>query len=352
MVISLLSIFVAILTTFIAISLLRPFAINIQLTDSPNSRKKHEGRIPLIGGLAMFIGFLVSIFTTSIDLNQIKYFFLASFIVVIIGALDDHQDISVKSRLFFQIVAAMIVAAVAGINIESLGYLLAREEILLNSWSIFFTIVAIIGAINAVNMTDGINGLAGLNCLITFLAIIYFSILGGNQESLTIAILMSAVIPPFLIENLCIGRPKEKRIFMGDAGSMFLGLGVAWLLIALSQGESKAFSPVIALWLFAVPLIDTISTVLRRILNGKSPFKPDMSHIHHILISMGFSSKFVLIIILILNLAMAIMGIIGELIKVDEWKMFFSFLLIFIVYFVVTNYLISNQKNDLIKETI
>jgi UDP-GlcNAc:undecaprenyl-phosphate/decaprenyl-phosphate GlcNAc-1-phosphate transferase len=344
MVISYSSVFVALVTTFIAISLLRPFAININLTDVPDNRKKHEGHIPLIGGLGMFIGFLVSILSTSVDLNQIKYFFLAAFIVVIIGVLDDHRNISVRSRIFFQIIAAVIVSEVAGINIESLGDLLAREEIMLNSWSIFFTIIAIIGVVNVVNMTDGIHGLAGLNCFITLLALAYFSIIGGNQESLTIAVLMCAVIPPFIIDNLCIGRPKEKRIFMGDAGSTFLGLGIAWLLVDLSQGESRSFSPVIALWLFSVPLIDTISTVLRRILKGKSPFKPDLSHLHHILIRIGFSSKFVLTIILIFYLIMTIIGIMGELNKVAEWKMFVGFISIFIIYFIFTNYLILKIK--------
>ena len=342
------SVVVAMFTTFIAISVLRPFAISINLTDSPNNRKKHEGIVPLIGGLGMFFGFFVSVLTTTVDLNHIKYFVLASFIVVIIGALDDHRDISVGYRFFFQIIAAVIVAAVAGVEIESLGNLfLSRGEILLNSWSVFFTIIAIIVAMNAVNMSDGIHGLAGLMSFITLLSLAYFSYIGGNQESLIIASFMCAVIPPFLFYNLSTKSSVGKRIFMGDAGSMFLGLAIVWLLINLSQGEYRSFSPIIAVWLFAVPLFDSVSTVIRRIKIGKSPLQPDLNHLHHILIRTGLSTKFALITILLFSFFMALIGILGELNGISEWKMFIGFMVIFVIYFIFTNLLISKNTNNL-----
>ena len=341
--------FIAITSTFIAISVLRPFAISINLTDSPNIRKKHKGIVPLIGGLGMFFGLLISVLTTSNDLNQIKYFLLASFIVVIIGALDDHRDISIGYRFLFQIAAAVIVAVVAGVNIDSLGNLfVARGEILLSSWSVFFTIIAIIVAMNAVNMSDGIHGLAGLMSFITLLALAFFAHIGGSQESLTIALLMCAVIPPFLFYNLGIGGSEDKRIFMGDAGSMFLGLGIVWLLVDLSQGEYRSFSPVIALWLFSVPLIDSVSTVVRRIMLGQSPFKPDLNHLHNILIRLGLSTKYVLMNILLFSLFMTLIGIMGELSRTSEWIMFVGFIVIFVIYFILTNLLISkNNTNNL-----
>jgi UDP-GlcNAc:undecaprenyl-phosphate GlcNAc-1-phosphate transferase len=340
--------YVAMITTFIAISVLRPFAISINLTDSPNNRKKHEGIVPLIGGLGMFFGFFISVLTTNIDLNHIKYFLLASFIVVIIGALDDHRNISVWYRFFFQVVAAVIVAAVAGVDIESLGNLFSsKTEILLSSWSVFFTIIAIIVAMNAVNMSDGIHGLAGLTSFVTLLSLAYFAYIGGNQDSLNIALLMCAVIPPFLFYNLSTKSSVGKRIFMGDAGSMFLGLAIVWLLINLSQGEYRSFSPIIAVWLFAVPLFDSVSTVIRRIKIGKSPFQPDLNHLHHILIRVGLSTKFALIIILLFSLFMALIGIMGELNEISEWKMFIGFMVVFVAYFIFTNLLISKNTNNL-----
>tara|TARA_B100000787_G_C16199087_1_gene303412 strand:- start:1240 stop:2280 length:1041 start_codon:yes stop_codon:yes gene_type:complete len=333
--------FVAAISTIIAISILRPFAISINLTDTPGARKKHQGVVPLIGGLAMFIGFLVSVLSSTIDLNQIKYFILASFIVVIVGVLDDHRDMSVGFRFLFQTTAALIVVTVGGVSVESLGNLLSRNEIYLNSWSIFFTITAIIFAMNAVNMSDGIHGLAGSNSLITLIALSYLAYLSTNFQSLTIALLMCAVIPPFLFDNLCIGRSESKRIFMGDAGSMFLGLGIVWLLIDLSQGEYRAFSPVIALWLFALPLIDTTSTILRRLIIRKSPFKPDLNHLHHNLSRMGLSNTFVLIVITTLSLSMTLIGVFGAKNDIADWKMFLGFIIIFIVYFFLSHLLIK-----------
>ena len=334
-------IFVAAIVTIISISILRPFAISINLTDSPNDRKNHQGDVPLIGGLSMFFGFFISILSSSVDLNDIKYFILASLIVVIVGLLDDHRDMSIKFRFLFQATAAIIVSTVAGVNIESLGDLISLNEIYLNSWSVFFTIIAIICSMNAVNMSDGINGLAGSSCFITLASIAFLAYLNSNLLSLTISLLMCSVILPFLVENLCIGRPTKKRIFMGDAGSMFLGLGIAWLLINLSQGDSRAFSPVIALWLFAIPLIDIVSIIFRRLIIRKSLFKPDLNHSHHILIKAGFSSNLVLIIMISMSLIMALIGVFGVLKDISEPKMFFGFIIIFLLYFTFSHYLVK-----------
>ena len=337
-------IFIAVIATSLGISILRPFAISINLVDKPNNRKKHKGFVPLIGGLAMFFGFLITILSSSIDLNDFKYFILASFIVVIVGALDDHRDMSVGFRILFQLIAALIIAAVADINIVSLGDLLSREVIYLGSWSIFFTIISIITAMNAVNMADGIHGLAGLNSLITFGSIAYLSFIALNEMGFVISILMCAVLLSFLVDNLCIFRSKSKRIFMGDAGSMFLGLVIALLLINLSQGETKVFNPVIALWLFAVPLIDIFSTVTRRVIRGKSPFKPDRNHFHHILIQNGFGNISVLFIMSSMSFLMAMIGIYGVITEIPEWKMFFGFMVLFVAYYFVSLLLISKIK--------
>ena len=339
------AIVIAVVSTLLAIAVLRPFALSVNLTDSPNKRKKHKGLIPLIGGLGMFLGFLISVIITPIDLIQIKFFLLSSFIIVIVGALDDHHDMAVRYRFFFQIMAALIISLLAGINIETLGNIFSpREELILNSGSLIVTIVAIIVAINALNMSDGIHGLAGCTSLCTFLSLAYFSHISDNQEGLIIASLMCAVILPFLFYNLNIGNLSEKRIFMGDAGSMFLGLGIVWLLIDLSQGESRSFSPVIALWLFAFPLMDAISTVLRRIILGQSPLRPDLSHLHHILIHIGVSSKRALIVIILFSLSMILIGVIGELNKILEWKMFVGFIVVFVIYSTLKYILISKAK--------
>ena len=117
---------------------------------------------------------------------------------------------------------------------------------------------------------------------------------------------------------------------MGDAGSMFVGMSIAWLLIDLSQGEDRSFAPVTALWLFAMPLIEMVTAVLRRLTSGKSPFKPDLGHTHHILTRLGIREKYTLLLMLLVSLLMVIIGILGELYGVTEWVMFVGFLLVFV----------------------
>ena len=337
--------FIATLLTFFLINLLRPIAFRINLIDLPNNRKKHEGSVPLIGGIAMFLAFSISFLLSDIDLNNTKYFLLSSFVVVTIGALDDRYDIAVRYRIFFQILAAVIITVIAGVNIESIGVISPfREEILLSSWSVIVSIISVIVAINAINMSDGINGLSGSLSFVTFFMLAFFSYIDGKQESFIIASLMCSVILPFLYCNLSNGALSKRIIFMGDAGSMFLGLGIVWLLVTLSQGNYRSFSPVIALWLFAIPLIDSTSTVIRRILKGQSPLKPDLTHIHHILIHIGFSKKLALITLFLFSFSMALIGVLGELYKIAEWKMFISFIIIFLIFFVLKNYIIFKNN--------
>jgi UDP-GlcNAc:undecaprenyl-phosphate GlcNAc-1-phosphate transferase len=119
---------------------------------------------------------------------------------------------------------------------------------------------------------------------------------------------------------------------MGDAGSMFLGFGIAWLLVDLSQGEQRAFAPVTALWIFAVPLIDTVAIMLRRIFKGQSPFKPDREHLHHFFMRVGYSDRKALLLITVTSTLMAVIGIWSELNGVSEWKMFVLFVTIFLLY--------------------
>ena len=336
---------VAAISTFAAILLIRPFAISIDLVDRPNNRKKHYGSVPLIGGLAMFFGIVISIIVLTFDLNQYDYFLISSLIIVTIGVLDDHQNISVSLRLVFQILAALIIVTVGDSSIQSLGNLLGSGDILLYKWTYFISVLALICGMNAINMSDGIHGLAGGTSLVTFLSILYLSIGSIFEKHILIAFLFCAVLPIFLIDNLCIGISKRHRIFMGDAGSMFIGLVIAWLLINLSQGENRAFEPVTALWIFALPLFEIFATTFRRVTSKKSIFKPDLNHSHHILIRLGFRQKTTLTILISFSISLALIGILGEQYQIDTWIMFYGFLLTFLLYIISFKLVLRKFKN-------
>jgi UDP-GlcNAc:undecaprenyl-phosphate/decaprenyl-phosphate GlcNAc-1-phosphate transferase len=343
-----LPIFLAIITTFISIFLLRPFAIGINLVDIPNNRKTHTGVIPLIGGISMYTGIVVSLLASSNNLNEFNYFLLASFIIVIVGILDDHHDISVLIRLIFQILVALIVVSVGENILISFGNILGNGELILDDWAIFLSVIAVIAAMNAVNMADGLHGLAGGCSLITFIAILVLSFDSFSVDSFLLAILFCSVLPVFLIYNLCIGISVKKRIFMGDSGSMLLGVSIAWLLLDLSQGANKSFLPVTALWIFSMPIIELVSTIIRRLVSGKSLFKPDLLHFHHILIWLGLKEKMALSLILLLSFLLALIGVICEWNNVSEQKMFFMFLFIFVTYS-SANIIISKKIENSIK---
>jgi UDP-GlcNAc:undecaprenyl-phosphate GlcNAc-1-phosphate transferase len=328
-----LAIVVAMFATIGAIYTLRPLAISIGLVDKPNQqRKHHRGEVPLIGGVAMLLGFVIASLINPIDFAALKYLILCLVVIVAVGLLDDYRDLSVSFRFLFQGVIGLIMSLLAGVSVDSVGNLFGSGAGSLAAWSIPLTIFASIGAMNALNMVDGIDGLAGGLSMVTFSAVAWFAYLAGNPYLLQISLLLIAVLIPYLVVNIGLGVSSDKKIFLGDSGSMLLGLAVAWLLASLSQGEQPAFRPVTALWLFAVPLMDTVAIMFRRLLKGNSPFKPDREHLHHLLVQKGYSLSKSLLFIISLATIFALSGVILEMLQIAEWLMFVLFMQAFVIY--------------------
>ena len=199
------------------------------------------------------------------------------------------------------------------------------------------TILAVIGAINAFNMVDGIDGLLGGLAIITGMAVV-LNIHALNNLALVFLVVVTAMVP-YVMMNMGVFGHKRK-IFMGDAGSMMIGFIVIWFLLTMTQPDASAtMRPVTALWLIALPLMDMTSILLRRYKKGKSPFRPDRDHLHHICLNAGFSSSSTLFVIFAVAAILAVFGVIGEYFTLPEWFMFISFLVTFAVY----NYAL--QKN-------
>lgn len=313
-----------------AIGVVRPVAIRFNLVDKPNERKKHEGHIPLIGGIAIFISVLVTaclFFPYSVEL---ACYLFASGLMVLIGVMDDKHDLSVRFRVFFQIVVASLMILTTNSSIQNLGDILFFGEIDLAWLGVIFTYIAVIGIINAFNMVDGIDGLLGTMAINTLASISILLFLSGKESLLTI-LFVSALIP-YLIFNLGVLGTQYRKIFMGDAGSMFIGFTVVWLLTLNTQGENMSFRPVTALWVVAVPLMDMAAIIVRRLRKGKSPFNPDRDHLHHIFLRAGFSSGQALLVISVISIVFSIIGILGEVFQVSESIMFIAFVATFLLY--------------------
>ncbi|PSU33185.1 UDP-N-acetylglucosamine--undecaprenyl-phosphate N-acetylglucosaminephosphotransferase [Photobacterium lutimaris] len=322
------------LVSFFCLIALRKFAIAIALVDLPSERKHHRGSVPLVGGLAIFFTVaLFSLLTPSIGGNTALYLLFAA-ILIATGTLDDKFDISVKARLIIQLIITLMMFRLGDIQLSTLGNILSWGDITFtNTLAIIVTFLAVAGAINAFNMVDGIDGLLGGLSVITFSSMAYLFSLSGQSDLYQLSLLIVIATLPYILLNLGFPFGTKLKIFMGDAGSMFIGFTVVWLLLSGSQSEVSSFRPVTALWLIALPLMDMAAIMIRRVRKGQSPFKPDREHLHHICQRIGLSSKMTLLTICTVAVFFAAIGIVGELSHISESVMFFSFVLMFAGYY-------------------
>jgi UDP-GlcNAc:undecaprenyl-phosphate GlcNAc-1-phosphate transferase len=316
----------------IAIKVFKPIAIDVGLVDKPNARKHHDGQVPLIGGISIFAAVLAASLIWLPNTLELRMYLVASAMMVFIGALDDKYDLKVRIRIVGQIIIASLMIYGVGGYISNLGDLFSFGDIELGPVGIVFTYFAIIVVINAYNMVDGIDGLIGSLSLNTFTAIAILFLISGNTGYLSYPLILATATLPYLMFNLGFFKSYSKKIFMGDAGSMFIGLSVIWLLTIGTQGESASFRPVTALWICAIPLMDMLAIVIRRYRKGKSPFKPDRDHLHHILQRAGLSSRQTLVVISVASAIMSLLGVLGEYFQVPESILLALFVLMFILY--------------------
>jgi UDP-GlcNAc:undecaprenyl-phosphate GlcNAc-1-phosphate transferase len=337
------SAFTAFCCAFIAIKFFKPVAVEVGLVDKPSERKLHAGHIPLIGGISIFIAVLMASLLWLPNTLELRMYLIASAMMVFIGAVDDKFDLKVRIRIIGQLIVASLMIYGVGGYISNLGNLFGLGDVTLGPVGIIFTYVGIIVVINAFNMVDGIDGLIGSLSINTFTAIAILFIMSGQNDYVSYPLILATATIPYLIFNLGLAS-KAKKIFMGDAGSMFIGLSVIWLLTMGTQNENASFRPVTALWICAIPLMDMLAIVVRRYKNGKSPFKPDRDHLHHILQRVGYSSRQTLVIISISAVVMSIIGLVGEYFAVQDLIMLTGFIFIFACYVLVIRKITKLKK--------
>ncbi|MDH5325944.1 MAG: undecaprenyl/decaprenyl-phosphate alpha-N-acetylglucosaminyl 1-phosphate transferase [Gammaproteobacteria bacterium] len=325
----------AFLVSICLIFLLKSFAHKIDLVDRPDSRKHHEGEIPLIGGLAIFMAFVAGLAVSGIFTQaQSIGLMVAGLVLVFTGLFDDYRTLSFRVKLIPQIAAALIMIHIGGVYLADLGRLsFDGSYFSLGDLAVPFTVFAAVGVINAINMSDGIDGLSGSLTLVALLGLAAVSFVYAHELELTTLILLASCVVGFLVFNVSLPKRPKALIFLGDAGSMFLGFVLAWFLISLSQGENRAMSPVAALWFLALPLYDTVGVMLRRILKRQSPFLADREHFHHILLRGGYTVFQTHLIITSLALSFMAVGLFSTFYQFNDLLMFGIFLGLFGLYF-------------------
>lgn len=318
---------------FIFLFLSRKIAKKINLVDRPNERKQHQGVVPLVGGISIYITLMLALWIKPDLLISSDIYVLCASVLVLMGAIDDKYDVDYRIRLVIQILISCTMIFGAGLSLKSLGGLAFGHEIILGPLGYIVTIFAVLGAINAFNMVDGIDGLLGGLTLATFGGLAYLNYIDQQMWLARFCLLMMIVVIPYIILNLGFPFGVKRKVFMGDAGSMLIGFTVIWVLLQGTQGPRAQMYPVTALWLIAIPLMDMMTIMARRIRKGHSPFKPDREHLHHICLRAGLSSNQALIMICCNAGLLAAIGIGLEYSAVPEWISLLLFIFIFIIYY-------------------
>jgi UDP-GlcNAc:undecaprenyl-phosphate/decaprenyl-phosphate GlcNAc-1-phosphate transferase len=271
---------VAMAVAMAGLPLLARMAIKWGIVDHPGGRKVHSAPIPRIGGLAMAAGVFVAAFA-AIDLQaQDRWFLVAAAVLVAFGAMDDRFDLDYRIKFLGQFLAVAIVVVLGKARVIAVTL---DDRVMLPAWiSLPLTIVFLIGITNAVNLADGLDGLAGGTTFLCLCAVALLSSIGDQGASTALCLAFAGAVLGFLRFNT-----YPASIFMGDAGSQLLGFTIGVLSIRATQTAASQVSSAIPILLLAIPILDTLSVMVQRVGEGRSPFSPDKNHIHHKLLALG-----------------------------------------------------------------
>jgi UDP-GlcNAc:undecaprenyl-phosphate GlcNAc-1-phosphate transferase len=305
----------------------------VGLVDRPNSRKVHRRPKPLVGGLGMILAFAMSCILY-VPLSGMRGFFAGVVLLFIIGFLDDFKELGHRWKFVGQVTAALLMMSFSDVYLSNFGNLLYFGDIHIGLLALPLTVFSIVGLTNAINMIDGLDGLAGGISLVAFIAFAILSYMGEQWNFFFISLALGGAALGFLRYNW---RPA--KIFMGDSGSLFLGFALVYLSIVMTQGAASSVRPIAPLLILAVPITDTITLMIKRIMVGKSPFHADSYHLHHILIRMGLSKRMAVVSILCVSSFFALTALVGTIYSIPDYYLFLTFMVYFIVYFAASFYL-------------
>jgi len=322
--------------TALGIAVLARYAGRLSLIDIPHGRKRHPARTPLVGGLALALGFFLSALIGG-QLGAVSpAFWLAAALLLATGVLDDMREFSSRPKFAVQIAAGLMVVYWGGGLLTDLGDLFGFGAIHLGWAAVPFTVFGFIGVINAINMIDGIDGLAGLLVLASLLGFAAIAQAGGLTGDARLILLLCAALAAFLAFNLRTPWRSRAAVFLGDAGSLFLGFVLAWYAITFASHPSGPMQPVTALWLLAIPLFDAVRMTAKRLCRGGNPFAADREHLHHLLLGYGLVTSKVVVIIGAVHCGFVALGLANEFwLHWPAHVMYLGFLLLFAGYVVV-----------------
>ncbi|NML20432.1 undecaprenyl/decaprenyl-phosphate alpha-N-acetylglucosaminyl 1-phosphate transferase [Pseudoflavitalea sp. G-6-1-2] len=307
----LLSIAISFTVTFLAIPVIITVAERKKLYDIPDERKIHEVPIPSLGGLGIFAGFVLACLVAMQfqKSTEMQYFLAAAFVIFFLGLKDDILVISPIKKFIGQVLAAFLIIYKGGVQITSMHGFLGIHE-LPESFSLLLTYFTVIVIINSFNLIDGIDGLAGSLGLMTSIIFGFYFLQNNLIGYAILAFALAGSVAAFLIFNF-----QPAKVFMGDTGSLLLGLITSILAIKFIDAANAtdvayplAASPALAFTILMIPLLDTLRVFAIRIVNRRSPFSPDRNHIHHMLLDRGLSHRNIALGLVAVNLLFVVLA--------------------------------------------
>lgn len=337
--------FIAFLIAIITVPLVRKICIKKGLYDVPGDRKIHKTPVPRLGGVAIWFSVTVTMaililwFWDYPHGNALSGMFLGGTLIFIVGVIDDLKNLSPKTKLLFQILAASI-AYYFGVQILSIHIPFVEGAIPLGLLSIPITILWIVLICNAVNFIDGVDGLAGGVTAITALTLGVVAFYTAQPVAAVVAAVIAGTMLGFLVFNF-----HPAKIFMGDSGALFTGFILASLAVT-GVLKTVAVTLLIPIIILSVPLLDITYAVFRRISKGKSPFKADGDHIHHRLLKAGISQNKTIIIFYLICIASGAVatGIIHAI------RIYLILLLILVIIMWIISHISKKDKDNSIQE--
>jgi len=323
----------ALVLTLIFVPVTKKIALKVNLVDKPNARKVHSNPVPLVGGISIFIASFLTLAVSNhswSNIGEIKVILSGALILLLIGIIDDKMDIRASFKLIIQI-ALSYFAFMNGLKIVSLYGVFGIYELPLTIQYIL-TLTIITGVVNAFNLMDGIDGLAAGLAIVGLSAFTYLAFLTDNSFLSVLYLALIGSLTGFLHFNFS----KKNKIFMGDAGSLFLGFILVVSAISMIQ-SAKGTSDInmilpIVIGVLALPVIDSLRVYRRRIKNGYSPFRADRTHFHHLVLLLGLQHKFSSIIIIAVSGLIIMLSIVfGSLLGIT-----FTILAILLIFAVIT----------------
>lgn len=330
-----------ILLPFVFVVIIIPFiknlAVKIGAVDVPRTRHIHKKVTPKLGGLGIFLGFLFGYMAFGTHSSMMNAILIGSFIIIITGVIDDITELGPLTKFVGQLAAALVIVFYGKLLIQDITAfgLYINFSFLSYPLTIFF----ILGCINCINLIDGIDGLSGGISSIYYLTVgIIATIQGKTGLDFVLTFVMLGSTLGFLFYNF-----NPASIFAGDSGSMFMGFIIS-VIALLGFKNVTMTSLIIPLLILAIPILDTIFAIVRRMLKGESPAKADRLHIHHQLLNRNLSQKTTVLIILLIDALFASASIIYVLNDRRLGYIVYGILLIIVVLFVMKTNVVFDHE--------